>query len=60
MEKGCFHDIDVELSDEMAVELERLVRRVWRDIQDLEFDKLQVRDGRDKCRRCPYDGICWG
>ncbi len=59
LDKGQYRDIDIELTDEMVTELEKLITRCWRDMQQLKFEKLPERDDRDRCARCEFDPICW-
>ena len=59
LEKGSFFDIDIALNDDMVRNMERLISRVWADIQNLDFSKIKERDNKDKCRNCPYDVLCW-
>jgi CRISPR/Cas system-associated exonuclease Cas4 (RecB family) len=60
LEKGNYHNEVVELDDSMVSELEKLIMSSWRDIQELKFDKLPERDGKERCARCEFDSICWG
>ncbi len=60
LEKGSFCNITVEITPEMVSKLEELILGCWRDIRALKFDKLPERDGKDRCRRCDFDSICWG
>jgi DNA helicase-2/ATP-dependent DNA helicase PcrA len=60
MKKGDFFDIDIALRDDMAGDMERLISDIWAGIQSLDFRKLERRDGKGKCRICPYDSLCWG
>jgi DNA helicase-2/ATP-dependent DNA helicase PcrA len=59
LEKGRYRDIDIGLSGEMVSELEKVITGCWKDIQALKFDKLPERDGKDRCRLCDFDSICW-
>ncbi|MFQ5953166.1 MAG: Dna2/Cas4 domain-containing protein, partial [Candidatus Omnitrophota bacterium] len=60
LEKGSYRSEAVGLTEDMTVELEKLILKCWKDIQQLKFDKLPERDGKDRCARCAYDSICWG
>ena len=60
LEKGRYFDIEVELTDKMVSELEKLIKKTWEDIQALKFDKLPERDDRERCARCVFSSICWG
>ena len=60
LDKGEYRDIDIELTDEMVSELEKVIKKCWCDIQELDFEKLPERDSRDRCARCEFDSICWG
>lgn len=60
LEKGNYRNEEIELTDGMVEELEKLLARCWRDIRGLKFDKLAERDGKERCSRCEYDHICWG
>ncbi|MBL7072604.1 MAG: ATP-dependent helicase [Candidatus Omnitrophica bacterium] len=59
LEKGEFRDEDVELTDQMVESLKNVIVSVWGNIQELKFDKLPKRDGKERCARCDYDSICW-
>ncbi len=60
LQKGAYHDIDIEITDEMVSGFEKLIKKCWEDIQALKFDKLPERDGKERCGRCDFDSICWG
>ncbi|MFC1548893.1 ATP-dependent helicase [Candidatus Omnitrophota bacterium] len=60
LEKGTYRDEVVELTDSMVEELEKVITRCWRNINNLEFEKLPERDNKERCDRCEYDSICWG
>ncbi|MGB2630181.1 MAG: ATP-dependent DNA helicase, partial [Candidatus Omnitrophota bacterium] len=60
LEKGEYRDIDIELTDFMVEGLEGLIKKCWKEIKDLKFEKLSERDDKDRCGRCEYDSICWG
>ncbi|MFH1665416.1 MAG: ATP-dependent DNA helicase, partial [Candidatus Omnitrophota bacterium] len=55
MEKGEYRNIEVDLTDDMAGELEKVILGAWKDIQGLKFEKLAERDDKDRCSRCEYD-----
>jgi len=57
--KGDHVSKSVRISDSMVEEVEGLIKNVWRDIQQLRFEKLKMRDD-DKCGKCDFDKICWG
>ncbi|MFH1847240.1 MAG: ATP-dependent DNA helicase [Candidatus Omnitrophota bacterium] len=59
LEKGAYHKEIVFLPDEKVEELEKVITRCWRDIQDLNFDKLSERDEKERCKWCEYDALCW-
>lgn len=59
MTAGSFKNITIELTDAMVSELEKVIRDTWKDIQAVEFNKLQERDDKERCSRCEYDSICW-
>ncbi|UCD55239.1 MAG: ATP-dependent helicase [Candidatus Omnitrophota bacterium] len=60
LEKGSYVNIDIELTEEMVGELKKVITKCWKEIQQLKFDKLPERDGKDRCRKCDFDSICWG
>ncbi len=60
LEMGAYRNEEVELTDGMVEELERVLAKCWRDIRALQFEKLPERDGKERCTRCEYDHICWG
>jgi ATP-dependent exoDNAse (exonuclease V) beta subunit len=60
LEKGAYREETVELTEEMVGELEKVIIKCWKDIQELKFDKLPERDDKERCRICQYDSICWG
>ena len=60
LEKGSYKNVAIDLTDDMVKELEEVITKCWRDIQDLKFDKLPERDARERCARCEFDSICWG
>ena len=59
MNKGEYRNISVDLTEDMVLDLEKLIMDSWRDIQSLKFDKLPERDEKNRCVRCEYDSICW-
>ncbi|MBU1084624.1 MAG: ATP-dependent DNA helicase [Candidatus Omnitrophota bacterium] len=59
LEKGEYKKITVDLTDDMVVELEKVILDRWNDIRSLKFEKLPERDGNERCRNCEYDNICW-
>ena len=59
LEKGRYRNIDIDLTNDMVSELEKVITKYWEDIQALKFDKLPERDGKDRCRLCDFDSICW-
>jgi len=59
LEKGAYCDINIELTEDMVSSLEKLITRCWKDIQALKFEKLPQRDGKERCKRCDFDSICW-
>ena len=59
LEKGGYRDIDIELTDSMVEGLEDLIKKCWKAIKDLRFEKLSERDNKNRCARCEYDSICW-
>ncbi len=59
LEKGVYKNITIELTDEMVGELKSIIMDTWRNIRALKFEKLPERDGKVRCARCAYDGICW-
>lgn len=56
--KGEYATKLVEISGDMIEELEKLIKDIWRDINELRFEKLEKRD-KDICGRCDFDSICW-
>ena len=56
--KGQYIDKKVTITDSMANELEELVCKVWRRINNIEFDKLPEKDQK-KCTFCPFSSMCW-
>jgi CRISPR/Cas system-associated exonuclease Cas4 (RecB family) len=56
---GEYRDLDVELTDDMVVELESVIKDVRRRVKKLDFKKLPERDEK-KCGWCDFDDICWG
>ncbi|MFH1394804.1 MAG: ATP-dependent DNA helicase [Candidatus Omnitrophota bacterium] len=59
LEKGVFRDETVNLTDAMVHDLEKFIIECWKNIQALNFEKLDCRDDKEKCARCEYDSICW-
>ncbi|MBN1405377.1 MAG: ATP-dependent helicase, partial [Candidatus Omnitrophica bacterium] len=56
-------NIEIEITDSMVSELTDVIKRCWKKINSLEFEKLPNVD-KDKCgtlknRRCDYYDICW-
>ncbi|MBD3295927.1 MAG: hypothetical protein GF392_00995, partial [Candidatus Omnitrophica bacterium] len=60
MVKGTYRSEEVAFTGTQVAELRDLLMKCWREIQDLEFRKLEKRDHRHRCARCEYDNICWG
>jgi len=58
LKKGEFINKKIRIPDKMVAELEELIKKIWKDIQQLRFEKLPQRDQK-KCSRCNYDNICW-
>jgi DNA helicase II / ATP-dependent DNA helicase PcrA len=58
LKKGEFRNEKIEITPQMVSELENTISEVWRDIQNLIFDKLPEKDDV-KCRGCDFEGICW-
>lgn len=56
--KGDYVDKKVAVTDAMVEELEGVIYKVWKQLNNLEFDKFPERDTK-KCRTCAYDAICW-
>ncbi|MCQ9206609.1 MAG: ATP-dependent helicase [Omnitrophica bacterium] len=56
--KGDYIDKKVAVTDDMVEELEGIIYKVWKQLNNLEFDKFSERDTK-KCRNCAYDSICW-
>jgi hypothetical protein len=46
------------ISDQMADNLESVIKNVWSDIKQLKFEKLKERDAKI-CGPCDFDAICW-
>ncbi|MDD5488040.1 MAG: ATP-dependent DNA helicase [Candidatus Omnitrophica bacterium] len=59
LEKGKYRDIDIEVTDDMVDDLEKVIMGLWEEIKELRFEKLPERDGKDRCLHCDFDGICW-
>ncbi|NQU73684.1 MAG: ATP-dependent helicase [Candidatus Omnitrophica bacterium] len=59
LEKGQFTNRTVGVTDDMVMELEKIIKETWRNIQKLIFTKLPQRE-EAKCRNCDFDKICWG
>ncbi|MCX5680204.1 MAG: PD-(D/E)XK nuclease family protein [Candidatus Omnitrophica bacterium] len=57
--KGDYAVKSVEITDAMVSELEDLIKRSWKDIRRLKFEKLPSRND-DKCGHCDFDALCWG
>jgi len=60
LKKGEYRNITIDLTEDMVLELEKVIMDCWRDIQAIKFEKLPERDGKERCARCEYDAICWG
>jgi len=58
--KGEYRNEVVELTDDMVTKLEDVIKKSWSDMQSLKFEKLKERDGKERCRYCDFDSICWG
>ena len=57
--KGEYVDKKIPVTEKMVDEFEGVILSVWRQINNLEFDKLPERD-RSKCGNCAFDSMCWG
>ncbi len=57
--EGEYVDIDKDISEDMVLELEKVIVDSWKNIQELKFNKLPERDAKDRCERCEFDSICW-
>lgn len=58
LEAGDFVNKKVAITDAMVAELESVIYQVWKQISDLDFDKLPKRDPK-KCRSCTFNSMCW-
>jgi hypothetical protein len=58
LKKGEYIAKSVCVTDEMAGELEGIIKDVWNDIKGLRFEKLKERDA-NICAKCDFDNICW-
>ncbi len=58
LRKDGFRNEDIEITDDMVKELEKVIVGCWKGIQALRFDRLPERDG-EKCTHCDFDEICW-
>ncbi|MFH1305860.1 MAG: ATP-dependent DNA helicase [Candidatus Omnitrophota bacterium] len=59
LEKGTYRNIVAELTDGMVSDLEKVIIKCWRNIQELRFERLPERDAKERCSRCDFDAICW-
>lgn len=55
---GDYIDKKISITNEMVDEFEEVILKIWREINNLEFDKLPERDPK-KCLNCAFDSICW-
>jgi len=61
LKKGDFINKEVEITDGMVLELEKVIRDCWRSIKSLDFEKLPEEDDDiKKCGGCDYKNMCWG
>jgi len=56
--KGDYVSKRIEITDEMVARLEEVIKEVWANIKDLQFEKLKERDEK-KCGNCDFDTVCW-
>ncbi len=56
--KGDYVNKGLAITDKMVNEFEDVVFRVWKQINNLEFDKLPEKDPK-KCAGCAFNSICW-
>jgi len=60
LKKGEFIKRDIEITDQMVLELEKLIKEVWHSIKRLDFQQLpEYDDDPRRCRNCDYKNICW-
>lgn len=60
LKKGEFVNKTVEITEDMAAELECVIKKCWDSIMKLDFGKPPERDNDvEKCGGCDYDNICW-
>jgi len=57
--KGDHVTKTIDITEDMVLRLESLIKEVWDSISALSFDKLKERSD-DKCGMCEFDPICWG
>ena len=58
LKKGEFVDVKLEVTKDLVKEFEHLTENLWKQISNLEFDKLPERDPK-KCKNCAFNSICW-
>jgi len=58
LKKGTYVSLPVQISEDMAREMEDIIKDTWREIKRLRFEKFAKRD-KEKCGKCDYDDICW-
>ena len=56
--KGEYVTKDIRITDEMVINLENLIKDVWKNVKELRFEKMNKRDEKI-CRNCDFDQLCW-
>ncbi|MDD5449249.1 MAG: ATP-dependent DNA helicase [Candidatus Omnitrophica bacterium] len=58
LKKGEFRNAKIAITDKMVSDLETTVKKVWREIRAMHFEKFPERDN-SLCGACDFDTICW-
>jgi len=58
LKKDQFVNKKIELTQDLAVQLEKQIAEAWKNIKNLDFDKLPEKD-KEQCGNCDFSSICW-
>ena len=60
LKKGEFINQTINITEKEVLELESVIKGVWKSIKQLQFDRLPEYSSEVmKCAGCDYKNICW-
>ena len=58
IEEGEYKTLELTITDKMVEDMKKLIIDVWKQIHNLEFEKLAEYD-KTKCENCNFKSVCW-